>query len=321
MAHEVVALRAGEGLGVVALVGPGNNGGDALAAARQLHGWGIEARAVLCTAGRNAAGQQQEALARAMGVPIDDAPGEPGGPAIVLDGLLGTGSQGAPRGTVAEALAWQRAIAGPRVAIDVPSGVDVDTGAVSDPALVADLTVTFVRSKPGLHVTPGRAHAGRVVVADIGIVPPPGPATTPIVLVDPLAVLEALGARPPAGHKGQRGHVVVLGGSETTPGAAVLAATTALRAGAGLVTVVTGSAAIRDALVAHRPELDRSRRPPTRGLRCPAPGCWWSGRASPIPRPPRGSTRCGATIRGRRSGTRAPSTTCRWAPAPPVRGS
>ncbi len=260
--HEIVALR--EALPVVVVAGPGNNGGDGFAVARQLHGWGVPTIACAATPTRNAACEQQLALARACGVSIVERVADLPRHAIVVDALLGTGSKGAPRGAIAAALADLRAIAGPRVAIDVPSGLDPDTGAVAEHAAAARVTVTFVRSKPGLHVTPGRAHAGTVVVADIGIVAPPG--TRPSArLVDPQRVHEELRARPPAAHKGARGHVGLVAGARDTPGAALLAATAAFRAGAGLCTVATDDAVLRDALLAARPELmfaDGSARPP-----------------------------------------------------------
>lgn len=262
--HEIVALREGSSLPVVVVAGPGNNGGDGFAVARQLHGWGIPTIAWVAAPSRNAACEQQLALARACGVALVDRAAELPRQAIAVDALLGTGSKGAPRGPIAAALAELVGIAGPRVAIDLPSGLDPDTGAVVEHAVRAQLTVTFVRSKPGLHVTPGRAHAGTVVVADIGIVAPAG--TQPSArLLDPARVHAELRARPPAAHKGERGHVGLVAGAPHTPGAALLAATAAFRAGAGLCTVATNDATLRQSLLAARPELmfaDASERPP-----------------------------------------------------------
>jgi hydroxyethylthiazole kinase-like uncharacterized protein yjeF len=254
VASEIERLCAGQELPVVVLCGPGNNGGDGLAVARILHARGVGALAILCTDKRNAAADQQLALARAHGVPVrdalsDDVPAH----AVWVDALLGTGSSGAPRGGIADALAWVAGRRGPKLAVDVPTGVDVDSGAVNGPAFVADATVTFVRSKVGLHVTPGRNHAGHVVVADIGITSANG--VTAVALIDPRAVIDAIAALPAGAHKGQRGHVAVVGGGAGTPGAAILAGTSAMRAGAGLVTIVTPSEDVRAQLVAHRPEL------------------------------------------------------------------
>lgn len=235
---------------MVCLVGPGNNGADALAVARICRARGQEAVAWLVTAHRNDAAEAQLAQARAHGVDVVDDPHALPTEAVWVDGLLGTGSAGAPRGPIAQVLA--RRIRGPAVAIDVPSGVNVDTGAVPGPAFRADVTVTFVRSKPGLHVTPGRDFAGRVVVADIGITPPPGApvAARLLTAAHVAALLRARAAE--AEHKGRRGHVAVVGGSPDTPGAAVLAGTAAMRAGAGLCTLV--GTPVPDA----RPELMRA---------------------------------------------------------------
>lgn len=256
VAHEVRAcLRPGDGRAVGVLVGPGNNGGDGLAVARQLHGWGVPVEAWMVTERHNDTVGEQRRLAEAMGVPVHDGrPGDGEAGRLWVDGLLGTGSRGAPRGAVGEAVAWLREHGAACVAIDVPTGVDPDTGAASDPAVEAECTVTFARSKPGLHVTPGRAHAGRVVVADMGLCPPPG-ARPSVALVDPEAVAQWLQRCSGGAHKGQRGHVGVLGGSAGTAGAALLAGAAALRAGAGMVTVASPAAGVQGILLAARPEL------------------------------------------------------------------
>ncbi len=241
---------------VVCLVGPGNNGADALAAARILAARGLPCIAWLVTERRNDAAQQQLSMAQMYGVSVTAVPDALPQRAAWVDGLLGTGSRGAPRGAVADAIAWLAGREGPVVSIDVPSGVDVDTGAVPTSAVRADCTVTFVRTKPGLHVTPGRGHAGSVVVADIGITPPPsssaasGELLLARVVADRLAQARTLSA---AGHKGHRGHVGVLGGSPDTAGAAVLAGIAAMRSGAGLCTLVVPGATSIGA--SSRPEL------------------------------------------------------------------
>lgn len=257
VAHELLAMLAGASAPVVALVGPGNNGGDALATARIVAGWGLPAEAVVAVPAKGVVAEQLE-RARRAGVVIHD--GLPPAPAraVVVDGLLGTGARGAPRGAIESCLAWQEAIRGPRIAIDVPSGVDVDSGAVEGRAFRADLTVTFARSKPGLHVTPGRDHAGRVVIAHIGVeaAPEAGLASSlPCALVGPQAVAAATAAFSSQVHKFERGHVAIVGGGRDTPGAPILAATTALRAGAGVCTIVGGGAELRALLAAQRPEL------------------------------------------------------------------
>lgn len=245
-----------EPIAVLVVCGPGNNGGDGLAAARQLHGRGY-AVAVLSVGERRGANvEAQLRLAQAHGVTILDALPQRLAPGtLVVDALLGTGSHGAPRGPIRDVLTWlttQQPTA--IVAVDVPSGVDVDSGRADPLAPRATITVTFQASKPGLHVTPGRDHAGEVVVADIGLIDAPagGPA---LELIDPVEVARWLAGLPRPEHKGMRGHVGVIGGSPGTPGAAILAATAALRAGAGLVSLVAGDPSMDVAVIASRPEL------------------------------------------------------------------
>jgi NAD(P)H-hydrate epimerase len=154
----------------------------------------------------------------------------------VLDCLLGTGASGPPRGGVATALRNLRECPAPVVACDLPSGVDADTGAASEDAVRAVATLALTALKRGLLLHPGAAHAGRIVVAPIGIpsgcFPPPA---------DQLATRELVREWLPKrtqhrdANKGTFGKVLVLAGSAGMAGAAVLTATAALRAGAGLV--------------------------------------------------------------------------------------
>jgi hydroxyethylthiazole kinase-like uncharacterized protein yjeF len=246
---------------VLVLIGPGNNGGDGLAVARQLHGRGRSVRVVLVSPRHNDAVARQLALARTHGVEVlERLPDPPGVATIVVDALLGTGSRGAPRAAIADALAWLAGLDRAHVAVvavDLPSGVDVDTGAVPGAVVTADVTVTFQRSKPGLHLTPAREHVGQVVVADIGLLAPDGIAPN-LLLIDPSEVarqLAGLPGLPAMAHKGRRGHVGVIGGTGRTPGAAILAATASLRAGAGLVTLAPLDPELRELLIARRPEL------------------------------------------------------------------
>lgn len=251
---EIQALLAGEELPVLALCGPGNNGGDGLAVARQLRGRGVDARAVVVTPKHNAAVEEQLALARAYGVPVTQGFELPEGRTLLVDAMLGTGSRGAPRGEVAAAIEAIESLGWPVVAVDVPSGVDPDTGTVPGATVHADLTVTFERSKPGLHITPGRGHAGRVVVAKIGLVPAPD-ADGSMELISPDWVARELAKLPAGRHKGERGHLGLVAGEGGTPGAALIAGTAALRAGAGLVTLASEDPAAISSVLATHPEL------------------------------------------------------------------
>lgn len=272
-AREALALA--DGRPVWSLCGPGNNGGDGVAVARILRGWGVAARAFLLAEPR-ADGELagQVALARRLGVPVDVGLPEGTCEAVIVDAMLGTGARPPLREAFAAAVTWANAQPGPKLAIDVPTGIDADTGAAPGPALRADCTVTFQRSKPGLHVTPGRGFAGRVVVADIGLVSEDMSEET--WLIDPAAIGRALAGLRAGAHKGERGHVGIIGGSAGTPGAAVLAGHAALRAGAGLVTIAADDAEVQAQILAHRPELmvqPRGERPaPAAGALVVGPG-------------------------------------------------
>jgi NAD(P)H-hydrate epimerase len=155
---------------------------------------------------------------------------------VVVDALFGTGFRGVPRPEAAALIERIGASGLPVLSVDLPSGVDASTGEISGAAVTAEVTVTFHGAKVGLVVAPGRFHAGRVVVADIGL----EPAETAIVHATP-AVLSLVPRRGARDSKFTAGSLLVVGGASGTTGAAVLAATAALRADAGYVTVAVPS--------------------------------------------------------------------------------
>jgi ADP-dependent NAD(P)H-hydrate dehydratase / NAD(P)H-hydrate epimerase len=222
---------------VICVCGGGNNGGDGLVAARLLRAGGVDA-SCLVVASRPYAGDALAACdaAVAAGVPVSrvGAVGEGLiGADLIVDALLGTGAAGAPRGAVAEAIAAIGSAGVPVVSVDIPSGVDASTGEVPGAAVTADLTVTLHAEKAGLRIMPGLGHAGRVEVAPIGI-----PDRTGVRAPGVVAGSEAVAALPPrprGGSKYDAGMVVCVGGSAGLTGAIALAASAALRAGAGLV--------------------------------------------------------------------------------------
>jgi NAD(P)H-hydrate epimerase len=232
VAREVAALRPDGPIAIVC--GKGNNGGDGFVAGRLLRESGREVRVLLAGDADGLRGDAGEALRRLGEPPEPFAPAALDGAAVAVDALLGTGSSGAPRGVVAEAIEALGRAGGPIVAVDVPSGVDASTGEVAEPAVRADLTVTFHAAKPGLWITPGKEHAGEVRVADIGI-PDGAPVTPAIGLVHEDVLLE-VPRRLASGTKFSSGHVLVCGGSTGLTGAPVMAADAAMRAGAGYVT-------------------------------------------------------------------------------------
>jgi hydroxyethylthiazole kinase-like uncharacterized protein yjeF len=232
------------GTRVTVLVGAGNNGGDALFAGAHLARRGARVTAVLLDPDRaHAAGL---AALRAAGGWVTDPDGPTGleRADLVLDGIVGIGGRGGLRPPAAALV--ERAATGPglTVAVDVPSGVDADTGAVPGAAFPAQHTVTFGALKTGLVVGEGRGYAGRVHLVDIGLDLPPAE-------VHQLTDADvAVRIRPP--HAGDdkytQGVVGVVAGSPTYPGAAVLCTGAALRARPGLVRYAgTAAAGVRAA--------------------------------------------------------------------------
>ena len=229
--------------------GPGQNGGDAWVVARQLLVRGLRPRCLVITHDPSRiTGDAAVNLAalRALAGPIEGAsvedvpPGEVGSvrleASLLVDGLFGTGLDRPIEGAFAEVVRRLGAARAPLVALDLPSGVDADTGQILGVAPHATLTVTFGGHKRGLHQYPAVAHAGEVEMASIGV-PPPG--EMPAALVEDDDVSAVIGRRAGDAHKGTAGHVVVVAGSPGKTGAALLSGLGAMRAGAGLVTVAT----------------------------------------------------------------------------------
>jgi NAD(P)H-hydrate epimerase len=220
---------------IVVVCGQGNNGGDGLVAARVLREQGREVD-VLCTedAFGGDALASRERLPGTAPQPLPAA--LPEDAALVIDAVLGTGASGDPRGAVHDALALMNATASPKLSADVPSGVDASTGEAGAIAVRAHTTVTFHAAKPGLWIAPGRRHAGRVIVAAIGIPPGADPGCDAGLIHDE-ELLALIPRRDADSTKFTSGHVVVAGGSRGLTGAPCLAAEGAMRAGAGYVEV------------------------------------------------------------------------------------
>ena len=227
---------------LVALCGPGNNGGDGFVAARVLAERGWPVRLALLGAVAALRGDAAQAAARWPGAVEPLEPTALQGAALVVDGIFGAGLarpiEGIAR-VVIEAVAEQRV---PVVAIDVPSGVDGASGEVRGVAPRATVTVTFFRKKPGHLLLPGRIYCGETVLEQIGIpdaVLEDSAADT--VANDPDLWLRVFPRPSLDAHKYSRGHALVAGGAAMT-GAARLAARAAARIGAGLVTVTAPEA-------------------------------------------------------------------------------
>ncbi len=255
MLADDFARLSGFSTGPVRLVaGRGNNGGDVFVAARHLHDMGYHTEVWLAGERRRlgAAATKHLDLMRNASISLEEVAtpqdwedlidAYEGGPGLVIDGVLGTGIRGPARGLAAGAVQFVNALgeSSPVIAVDVPSGINADTGQAEGAAVRADLTVTLGMPKRGLLAPEALEAVGTVEVFDIGI--PAELADNVQSDLELITVADArrwLPARPRGSHKGHYGHVLILAGAAGYAGAAVLAARAAVRSGAGLVSVLT----------------------------------------------------------------------------------
>jgi len=229
-------LAAGPRRSVLVLAGPGNNGGDAFEVAAHLKRWHYRVD-VLFTgdAGKlphdaaQAFGKWQAADGRLL-----QAIPPAGHYDLIVDGLFGIGLARPLAGATAELVRAAAALPGRKLALDIASGINADTGAVMGTAFRATHTITFISGKPGLHMLDGPDHCGEVHLADLGLdaaalAPPEGRLVTGAIVESPLL------ARPRNFHKGLAGSLAVVGGAAGMVGAALLAGRAAIRLGAGKV--------------------------------------------------------------------------------------
>jgi NAD(P)H-hydrate epimerase len=243
---------------VAVVCGAGNNGGDGYVLARLAQAAGLDTLVLAAAPPDRLTGdarRAQEEWLAAGGHAHPFAADALAGSDVIVDGLLGIGFRPPLR---AETLAVIRAINAARrpvLALDIPSGVDADNGAVQEDAVRADLTLSFVGFKSGLFLGSGPEFAGVVLLDDLGVIPPVQPQFTPLMRrIDEADIAVALPRRAREAHKGSSGRVLVIGGATGMPGALRLAGIAALRAGAGLVTVA-GSPENLAAVAAAHPEL------------------------------------------------------------------
>jgi len=237
-------LLAGEpGGAVLVLAGPGNNGGDGLEVAAHLAREGFDVEVLHLAGSATPSFETGRALQRAGDAQVrfvDAIP--PGRPwRLVVDALFGIGLARALTGQARELAVWTASLDCPVLAIDVPSGLDADTGTIVGPhgaAVTATHTITFLGNKPGLHTGDGCDHAGAVRVDMLGADGLQQEAAQ-AVLNGPALFAERLAPRRRNTHKGSFGDLVVLGGARGMLGAAVLAARAALHGGAGRVFAAT----------------------------------------------------------------------------------
>ena len=231
---------------VVVVCGPGNNGGDGLVAARLLHQQGRQVQVFLAASRDQVSGDARANLLRLeeLGLSVAEAASPEAvargccGASLVIDALLGTGLSGNVREAAARLIAVINECARRVLSVDLPSGLDADTGQPLGAAVKAHETITLGLPKIGLFLHPGVNYAGRVTVADIGL-PSDLVSDSPTVgeLIDPKWVRLLLPRRPRSAHKGEMGRALIIAGSVGMTGAACLCAQGALRVGAGLVTV------------------------------------------------------------------------------------
>lgn len=238
------------------LAGSGNNAGDGylLAALAQQAGWAVRVFAVGDP--QRLAGDARRAFeaATAAGVAIQPWNAGQALRGVLVDALLGTGLSGAVRGACAEAIAALNASGLPVLALDIPSGLCADSGQVLGCAVRATLTVTFIGLKLGLFCGGGADCVGQLLFDDLRAAPEVLAAIEPAAWRLSAARLPRLAPRPRGAHKGDFGRLLVIGGDHGTGGAALLAAQSALRCGAGLVSVATREAHA-GAFLARCPEL------------------------------------------------------------------
>ena len=252
----VVRARWPEARRVLVLCGSGNNGGDGYVLARLARDAGLDVVVVAAEAPRESA-DAAHAFAdwRAARGQINSSDASLPDADVIVDALFGTGLKRAPEGALARLIEQANRAGRPVLALDVPSGVDADTGFVPGVAIAADATITFVARKRGLHTGAASAHCGDIVCDDLNIPAAVFAAAKPDArLMDARDIAANLPQRARDAHKGIFGHVLAIGGDSGMGGAIRMAGEAALRVGAGLVSIATRAEHIA-AVTGARPEL------------------------------------------------------------------
>jgi hydroxyethylthiazole kinase-like uncharacterized protein yjeF len=252
--------------GVSIVCGKGNNGGDGLVVARHLASQGVVPRIFLICQAAQIRGDAATNLqaARAAGLEITEVPDTSAWAAVranlntdqpIVDAMLGTGVQGGARGLMAEVIADINTIDVPRIAIDLPSGLNADSADVLGAVVSAERTYTLCRPKLALVFPPAATHAGNWSVIPIGIPDSVVAAEgASIEWLDRVTAAALLPKRTTDSHKGTYGHLLAVAGSQGKSGAAVLVARAALRCGVGLITVAA-PASIQELIASQQAEV------------------------------------------------------------------
>jgi NAD(P)H-hydrate epimerase len=223
---------------IIGFAGSGHNGGDLLVMLRTLHTWGRSV--TILTVG---AREPDASLLHGFDVVLhrfSDFPRD-FNTDVIVDGMLGTGSEGAPRGDVAAAIKVINRSARPIISLDLPSGVNATSGVIAGEAVRASTTISFGWPKLGLMLFPAREYCGRLVAVDVGF-PAVTPGTFNAEAITPDWAVARAPKRPANAHKGTSGSLLVLAGQSGMAGASVLAAGAAVRSGAGLVRIASDAA-------------------------------------------------------------------------------
>jgi len=240
-----VAARFPLGAKVVVICGPGNNGGDGFIAAEVLRVRGYDVRLALLGSRDALKGDAATAAERWSGTIAPFSPSVLVDADVLVDALFGAGLGRDLEGGAKVAVETIAASGIPTIAVDLPSGIDGNTGKVRGAAVQATATVTFCRLKPAHLLLPGRNHCGSVTVAEIGISNATIESIKPSNFANEPELWRDKFPRPARqGHKYDRGHAVVMSGPMHATGAARLAARAALRSGAGLVTIAAPKASL-----------------------------------------------------------------------------
>lgn len=243
---------------VVVVAGGGNNGGDGYVLARFAQAAGLEVTVLAVVDANALQGDAHSACQEFLssgGQVIPYTGARLNSAEVVVDALLGTGLRAAVRPTLAQIIRDINECGQPVFALDLPSGLNGDSGEVMGAAVQADCTISFVALKTGLFLDAGPRHVGLLLFDDLGIgLPEQAGLQAVLERLSEADVLRALPPRPHAANKGDFGRVLLIGGGPGMPGAVRLAGEACLRAGAGLVMVATRSENL-GAIVAGRPEL------------------------------------------------------------------
>ena len=296
--NVAIARRYGLERTIYFACGPGGNGGDGYACARMYAKIGGKCALFPASPPKTPDAIKNRELALAMGIPELAPDADAPAPAVWVDALYGTGLSRAPEGPAAELIRRMNAdrhLGAKVVAVDIPSGLNGLTGAAFEPCVAADLTVTFQFEKTGHRLADGLDVCGAIEVEDIGI-PEPFFPDGMARLIEATNVAAGLPGKPRNAHKGNNGHLLIVAGSVGMAGAAALCASSALRSGAGLVTLACPASIVpivqalapcamaiplpeRDGAIA--PEAAERLKPALAGKHAVACGCGLSRRAAP----------------------------------------